>query len=128
MPIQNSPPSKNTRSQRHQAVLMPTARAPLDRTPSDHQLSANLDRAPPMKGEAPSRRGAYSNKPRVSQAEPNSLKMMEQMTQFMGQLAQEVSPRDTSKAPEFKTPSMKAPESFDGTKAYRLRGFIQSCQ
>ncbi|MBW0594080.1 hypothetical protein O181_133795, partial [Austropuccinia psidii MF-1] len=69
-----------------------------------------------------------SNQPLASQAEPNFLKIMEQMTQFMGQLTQEVPPRDTSRAPEFKTPSMKAPDSFDGTKAYKLRGFIQSCQ
>ncbi|MBW0467017.1 hypothetical protein O181_006732 [Austropuccinia psidii MF-1] len=54
--------------------------------------------------------------------------MMEQMTQFMGQLTQAVSPRDDSRAPELKTPSIKAPDSFDGTKANKLRGFIQSCQ
>ncbi|MBW0550395.1 hypothetical protein O181_090110 [Austropuccinia psidii MF-1] len=46
----------------------------------------------------------------------------------MGQLTQAVSTRDTSKAPEFKTPSMKGPDFFDSTKAYKLRGFIQSCQ
>ncbi|MBW0582749.1 hypothetical protein O181_122464 [Austropuccinia psidii MF-1] len=46
----------------------------------------------------------------------------------MGQLTQAVSPRDTSKSPAFKTTSMKAPDSFDGTKAYKLGGFIQSCQ
>ncbi|MBW0521706.1 hypothetical protein O181_061421 [Austropuccinia psidii MF-1] len=50
MPVQNSPPAKNTRSQRHQAVLAPTARAPLDCTPSVHKLSENLDRGPPMEG------------------------------------------------------------------------------
>ncbi|MBW0495148.1 hypothetical protein O181_034863 [Austropuccinia psidii MF-1] len=155
MPVQHSPPAKNTRSQRHQAVLTPTARAPLDCTPSVHQLSANLDRGPPMEGAAPSRRGgvksrrsrsfsgllggylgvsqgprsrlgeaedeegeesveeeeseetevaaalagapeapeapeapnlALSNQPSVSQAKPNFLKMMEQMTQLMVQL------------------------------------------
>ncbi|MBW0559157.1 hypothetical protein O181_098872 [Austropuccinia psidii MF-1] len=164
MPVQHSPQANNTRSQRHQAVLTPTARAPLDRTPSVHQLSENLDRGPPMEGAAPSRRGcvksrrsrsfsgllggypsisqrprsapeaaeapniAHYNQPLVSEAEPNFLKMMEQMTQFMGQLTQAVTPRDTSKAPPFKTPSMKAPDSFDGTKVYKLRGFIQSCQ
>ncbi|MBW0538027.1 hypothetical protein O181_077742 [Austropuccinia psidii MF-1] len=42
---------------------------------------------------------AHSSQPLVSQAEPNFLKMMEQMTQFMGQLTQAVSPRDNSKAP-----------------------------
>ncbi|MBW0504213.1 hypothetical protein O181_043928 [Austropuccinia psidii MF-1] len=172
MPVQHRPPAKNTRSQRHQAVLTPTARDPLDHTPSVNQLSANLYRVPPMEGAAPSRRGgprsrsgeaedeegeesveeedseetelaadlagapeaseapnlAPSNQPLVSQAEPNLLKMMDQMTEFMGKLTQAVSPRDTSKAPAFKTPSMKAPDSFDGTKAYKLRGFIQSCQ
>ncbi|MBW0492420.1 hypothetical protein O181_032135 [Austropuccinia psidii MF-1] len=71
---------------------------------------------------------APSNQPLVSQAEPNFLKMMEQMTQSMGQTAQAVSPRETSRAPEVKTPSMKAHDSFDGTKSYKLRGFIQSCQ
>ncbi|MBW0585214.1 hypothetical protein O181_124929 [Austropuccinia psidii MF-1] len=55
---------------------------------------------------------SHSNQPLVSQAEPNFLKMMEQMTQFMGKLTQAVSPRDNSKAPAFKTPSMKAPDSL----------------
>ncbi|MBW0538524.1 hypothetical protein O181_078239 [Austropuccinia psidii MF-1] len=40
MPAQNIPPEKNTRSKRNPAVLTPTARVPLDRTPSVHQLSA----------------------------------------------------------------------------------------
>ncbi|MBW0533352.1 hypothetical protein O181_073067 [Austropuccinia psidii MF-1] len=40
-----------------------------------------------------------SDQPLVSQAEPNFLKMMEQMTQLMGQLTQYVSPRDNSRAP-----------------------------
>ncbi|MBW0586623.1 hypothetical protein O181_126338 [Austropuccinia psidii MF-1] len=57
IPVQHSPPAKNTRSQRHQAVLTPTERAPLDRTPSVHQLNKNLHRGPPMEGAAPSRRG-----------------------------------------------------------------------
>ncbi|MBW0532867.1 hypothetical protein O181_072582 [Austropuccinia psidii MF-1] len=161
MPVQHSPPAKNTTSQRHQAVLTPAARTHIDHTPSVDQLSANLDRGPPMEGAEPSRRGgaksrsgeaededeeefeeteveaaltganeaseapnlAPSNQPLVSQAEQSSLKMREQMTQLMGQLTQEVAQRDTSRAP-----SMKAPNSFDGTKAYKLRGFIQSCQ
>ncbi|MBW0495973.1 hypothetical protein O181_035688 [Austropuccinia psidii MF-1] len=188
MPVQHSPKAKNTRSQRHQAVLTPTTRAHLDCTPAVHKLSSNLDRGPPMKGGAPSRRGGVKsrrsrsfsglfggypsisqgprsrsgesedeegeeseetevtvalagapeaseapnlapfNQPLLSQAEPNFLKRMEQMTQFMGQSTQVVCQRDTSKAPSFKTPSMKAPDTFDGTKAYKLRGFIQSCK
>ncbi|MBW0470377.1 hypothetical protein O181_010092 [Austropuccinia psidii MF-1] len=163
IPVQHSPPAKNQRSQRKQAVLTPTERDPLDRTQSVHQLSANLDRGPPMEGEAPSRRGAclkglevvwgrglrrmkwqlllagapeaseaanlaHSNQPLVSQAEPNFLKMMGQMTQFIGQLTQEAAPRDNYKAPAFTAPSMKAPDSFDGAQAHKLREFIQYCQ
>ncbi|MBW0485165.1 hypothetical protein O181_024880 [Austropuccinia psidii MF-1] len=188
MPVQNSPPANNTGSQRNLAVLTPTARVPLDHTPSVHQLSANLDRGPPMEGVAPSRSGgmksrrsrsfsgllggypgmsegarerlggaedeereeseetevvtafagapeasedlnlAHSNQPLISKAEPNFLNIMEHMAQFMGQLTQVVSPRDNSKAPAFKNPSMKAPYSFYGTQAHKLRGFIQSCQ
>ncbi|MBW0498823.1 hypothetical protein O181_038538 [Austropuccinia psidii MF-1] len=180
MPVQHSPPAKKTSSQINPDVLTPTARVPLDHTPSVHQLSANLDRGPPMEGAAPSRRGgmksrrsrsfsgllggypgmsegerailgeefeetevvtalagvpeaseasnlAHSNQPLVSKAEPNFIKMMEQMTQFMGQLTQAVFPRENSKATAFKSLSMKAPDSFDGTKAHKLRVFIQSC-
>ncbi|MBW0556908.1 hypothetical protein O181_096623 [Austropuccinia psidii MF-1] len=159
MPVQNSPLAKNRTSQRNQAILTPTARAPLDCTPSVHHLSADLDRSTlqkrrprsrsvkaedeegeeseetdvaaamagsPEASEAPN--PAHSNPPLVLQAEPNFLKMMEQMTQFMGHLTQAVLPRDNSKAPEFKTTSMKAPDSFDDTKAYKLRGSIQFCQ
>ncbi|MBW0461358.1 hypothetical protein O181_001073 [Austropuccinia psidii MF-1] len=46
----------------------------------------------------------------------------------MGQLNQEVQPRENSRAPAFKTPYMKEPDSFDGTQACKLRGFVQYCQ
>ncbi|MBW0506416.1 hypothetical protein O181_046131 [Austropuccinia psidii MF-1] len=166
MPVWHSPPAKNKRSQRHQAVLTPTGRAPLDRTLSVHQWSSNLDRGPPREQAEPSRRGglrsrlgeaedeegeeseetkvaavlegasedseatnlAHSNQHLVSQAEPNFLKMMEQITQFMGQLTQAVAPRDNSNSPTFKTPSMKAPDPFGGTQAHKLRVFIQYFQ
>ncbi|MBW0516933.1 hypothetical protein O181_056648 [Austropuccinia psidii MF-1] len=134
MPVKHSPPAKNTRFQRGQAVLTPRERAPLDFTPSFYQISENLERVTPMQGEGSSRRGeprsileksehkygeesveeeeseetevagspeaseapnlAPFNEPLVSQSEPNFLKMMEQMTQFMGQLTQAVAPRD----------------------------------
>ncbi|MBW0568260.1 hypothetical protein O181_107975 [Austropuccinia psidii MF-1] len=71
---------------------------------------------------------ALSNQPLVSQTEPSLLKMMGQMTQFMGKLTQVVSLRDNYKAPAFKTPSIKALDSFDGIQAHKLRGFIQSLQ
>ncbi|MBW0575849.1 hypothetical protein O181_115564 [Austropuccinia psidii MF-1] len=66
---------------------------------------------------------SLSSQPLVSQTDQSLLKMREGMTQFMGQLTQAVVPRDNSKAPAFKTPSMKAPDSLDGTKAHKLRGF-----
>ncbi|MBW0524828.1 hypothetical protein O181_064543 [Austropuccinia psidii MF-1] len=69
-----------------------------------------------------------SSKPLVYQIEPSLLKMIEKMTQFQGQLTQKVSLRDNSKAPEFKTLAMKAPDSLNGTQSHKLRGFIQSCQ
>ncbi|MBW0540856.1 hypothetical protein O181_080571 [Austropuccinia psidii MF-1] len=62
MPAQHSPPAKNTISLRNPAVLTPTARVPLDRTPSVHQLSPNLDRGPPMEEAAPSRRGGIRSR------------------------------------------------------------------
>ncbi|MBW0577741.1 hypothetical protein O181_117456 [Austropuccinia psidii MF-1] len=62
MPVQNSPPAKNTRSQRIPYFLTPTAKAPLDCTPSVHQLSESLDRGPPMEGAAPSRRGGMKSR------------------------------------------------------------------
>ncbi|MBW0544439.1 hypothetical protein O181_084154 [Austropuccinia psidii MF-1] len=194
MPVQHSPPAKNTRSQTNPAVLTPTARVPLDRTPSVHQLSANLDRGPPMEGAEPYRRGGMKSRrsrsfsgllggypgisegarailgevedeegeesveeedsgetevvdalenaaevpqgsniaptiqPLVSQSDPGLLKIMEQMATIMGQPSQAAAPRYNSKAPAFKTPTMKAPDSFDGTQAHKLRGFFQSFQ
>ncbi|MBW0528868.1 hypothetical protein O181_068583 [Austropuccinia psidii MF-1] len=175
MPVQHSPPAKNTSSQRNPTVLTPTERVSLDRTPSVHQLSANFDGGAPMEGAAPSRRGGIksrrsrsfsgllggypgmsegedseerevadalanapevpqgsnissTNQPLVSQLDPSLLKIIEKMVTFMGQLSQAAAPRENSKAPAFNTPSMKAPNSFDGTQAHKLRGFIQTIQ
>ncbi|MBW0475494.1 hypothetical protein O181_015209 [Austropuccinia psidii MF-1] len=166
MPVQNSPPAKSTRSQRNPAVLTPTVSVPLDCTPSVHQLSANLERGPPMEGAAPSRRGGMRSRtsisfsgllggyPGISEGAREILgevedeegeesvgeedygdtevadapEIMEQMATIMGQISQEEAPRDNSKAPSFKTPSMKAPDPFDGTQTHKLRGFIQSSQ
>ncbi|MBW0585083.1 hypothetical protein O181_124798 [Austropuccinia psidii MF-1] len=60
MTVQHRPQAKNKRSQRHQAVLTPTARAPFGHTPSVHQLNSNLGRGPPMEGEESSRRGGVN--------------------------------------------------------------------
>ncbi|MBW0512996.1 hypothetical protein O181_052711 [Austropuccinia psidii MF-1] len=57
MPIQHSPPARQTRSQaRAQDVLTPAPRAPLDGTPAVPQLRAQLDRGPHMEGAEPSRK------------------------------------------------------------------------
>ncbi|MBW0491573.1 hypothetical protein O181_031288 [Austropuccinia psidii MF-1] len=53
---------------------------------------------------------------------------MEKMDNIMRQISQAAAARDNSKAPAFKTPSMKAPDSFDCTQTHRSRGFIQACQ
>ncbi|MBW0545262.1 hypothetical protein O181_084977 [Austropuccinia psidii MF-1] len=146
MPVKHSPPAKNTRYQRRQAVLTPTIKAPFDHPLSVHQLSANLNKGPPMERAAPSRKGGvksrrsrsfsgllggypsisqgprtHSNPPLVSQAKPNLLKMMEQMTQAF-------SPRDNSKAPTINNSSVKAPDSLYGTQYHKLRGFIKYFQ
>ncbi|MBW0478192.1 hypothetical protein O181_017907 [Austropuccinia psidii MF-1] len=57
MPIQNSPPARQTICQaRAQAVFTPAPRAPLDGTPAVPQLWAQLDRGRRIEGAAPSRK------------------------------------------------------------------------
>ncbi|MBW0570013.1 hypothetical protein O181_109728 [Austropuccinia psidii MF-1] len=41
---------------------------------------------------------------------------------------QAASSSESSRPPAFKTPSMEAPEWFDGTQPFKVRSFIQSCQ
>ncbi|MBW0543986.1 hypothetical protein O181_083701 [Austropuccinia psidii MF-1] len=155
MPIQHSPPARQTTAQaRAQAVLNPTPRAPLDVTPEVPQLRAQLDRGPIMKGAAPSRKegrgprrlnsfsGVAGRFPGLSRAtfkgpgeqeEENSVEEEEsdgtegQMTQIMANL-QAAASSDSSRPPAFNTPSMKAPECFDGTQPFKVRSLIQSCQ
>ncbi|MBW0545221.1 hypothetical protein O181_084936 [Austropuccinia psidii MF-1] len=58
---------------------------------------------------------APTNQPLVSQPDPSLLKIMEEIATIMGQLSHKEAPRDYSKAPAFKTSSIKAPDPFDGT-------------
>ncbi|MBW0493497.1 hypothetical protein O181_033212 [Austropuccinia psidii MF-1] len=76
----------------------------------------------PEASEAPNL--SLSNQPLGSQAEPNFLNMREKVAQLMGQLTQVVSSRYNLRALAFKTTLIKAPDSFDGKKAHKLRGFI----
>ncbi|MBW0539203.1 hypothetical protein O181_078918 [Austropuccinia psidii MF-1] len=41
---------------------------------------------------------------------------------------QEASSFEASRPPAFRTPSMKAPECFNGTQPFKVRSFIHSCQ
>ncbi|MBW0594198.1 hypothetical protein O181_133913, partial [Austropuccinia psidii MF-1] len=70
---------------------------------------------------------AQSNQPVSHQSEPSLLAIMQQMTWIMANL-QETSSSEASRPTAFKTPSMKAPECFDGTHPFKVRSFIQSCQ
>ncbi|MBW0544850.1 hypothetical protein O181_084565 [Austropuccinia psidii MF-1] len=157
MPVQHSLLTKNTRSQINPAVCTPTARDPLGKEPPmkgtapyrrggmKHRRSTSFSGFsggyPGIYEGAKARLGEVGDEKEDSgetevedalenapETEPSLLKMMEQMTQFMRQLTQSVTPRANFKAPAFKTPSMKAPDYFDGTQAHKLRGFIQSCE
>ncbi|MBW0475150.1 hypothetical protein O181_014865 [Austropuccinia psidii MF-1] len=62
-----------------------------------------------------------------NQSEPSSLDIMQKMKQIMANL-QDASSSEAPRPPALKTPSMKAPECFDGTQPFQVRSFIQSCQ
>ncbi|MBW0524348.1 hypothetical protein O181_064063 [Austropuccinia psidii MF-1] len=70
---------------------------------------------------------AQSDEPVSHQYEPSLLGIMQKMTQIMANF-QADSASESSRPPAFKTPSMKAPECFDGTQPLKVRSFIQSCQ
>ncbi|MBW0480969.1 hypothetical protein O181_020684 [Austropuccinia psidii MF-1] len=169
MPIQHSTPARQTTSQaRAQAVLNPTPRAPLDRTPAVPQMRAQFGRritfqegrkrttfkasgeageeekdnsvqeeesdgsegAPALVGASQGTGGptlAQYNQPVSHQFEPSLLAIMQKMTQIISNL-QAASSSEESRSPAFKTPSIKAPEYFDGTQPFKVRIFIQSCQ
>ncbi|MBW0486781.1 hypothetical protein O181_026496 [Austropuccinia psidii MF-1] len=70
---------------------------------------------------------SQSNQPVSHQSEPSLLAIIQQITQIMDNLQADSSSK-SSRQPEFKTSSMKAPEFFDGTRPLKVRSFIQSCQ
>ncbi|MBW0564865.1 hypothetical protein O181_104580 [Austropuccinia psidii MF-1] len=61
------------------------------------------------------------------QPEPSLLDITQKMNQSIANF-QEASSSEPSRPPAYKTPSMKAPEFFDGTQPFKARSFIQSCQ
>ncbi|MBW0521173.1 hypothetical protein O181_060888 [Austropuccinia psidii MF-1] len=70
---------------------------------------------------------AQSDQPVSHQSEPSLLAIMQHMTQIMTNF-QAASVSESSGPPAFKTPSIKAPECFDGTQPFKVRSFIHSCQ
>ncbi|MBW0558157.1 hypothetical protein O181_097872 [Austropuccinia psidii MF-1] len=70
---------------------------------------------------------AQSDQSVSHQTETSLLAIMQQMTQIMANL-QAAASSEVSRPPAFTTPSMKAPECFDGTQTFKVKSFIQSCQ
>ncbi|MBW0574423.1 hypothetical protein O181_114138 [Austropuccinia psidii MF-1] len=62
-----------------------------------------------------------------NQSESFLLAIMQQMTPIMANILADLS-SEASRSQAFKSPSMKAPECFDGTKPLKVIRFIQSCQ
>ncbi|MBW0551210.1 hypothetical protein O181_090925 [Austropuccinia psidii MF-1] len=136
MPVQHLTPARQTRSQEGaQAALTPTPRAPLDGTPAEEKYveeegSDGTEGVPAPVGASQGTGGpalAQSDQHVSHQSEPSLLAIMQQMTQIMANI-QAASVSESSRPPAIKTPSMKAPECFDGTQPFKVRSFIQSCQ
>ncbi|MBW0465293.1 hypothetical protein O181_005008 [Austropuccinia psidii MF-1] len=141
MPIPHSPPSRQTKYQaRAQAVLTPTPRAPLESTPEVPQLRAQFGRSRTIQEESNGTEGVPApvgasqgtggptlsqyNQPVSHQDEPSLMAIMQQMTKIMANL-QAASSSEALRPPAFKTPSMKAPECFDGLNPSRNAKWIE---
>ncbi|MBW0571143.1 hypothetical protein O181_110858 [Austropuccinia psidii MF-1] len=145
MPIQHSPPARQTRSQaRAQPVFTATPRAPLDGTPEAPQLRALHGRKEEgqedqahsqeelvdyqdFQGTLSKVQVKMSDQTVSHPSESSLLAIMQQITQIMANF-QAASVSESSRPPAFKTPSMKAPECFDGNQPFKVRSLIQSCQ
>ncbi|MBW0464593.1 hypothetical protein O181_004308 [Austropuccinia psidii MF-1] len=158
MPILHSPPARQTRSQARAPTprapldgtpAVPQLRAQLDRGPRmegaapsrkegrgprrSHNSSGVVGQFPGLSRttfKGPGTGGptlAQYDQPVSHQSELFLLAIMQQMTKIMANL-QAASVSESSRPPAFKTPSMKAPEHFDGTQPFKVRSFIQSCQ
>ncbi|MBW0468897.1 hypothetical protein O181_008612 [Austropuccinia psidii MF-1] len=95
----------------------------------EEEESDGTDAAPDPVGASEGTRGptlAQSDQPVSHQTERSLLAIMQQMTQIMANLQASAS-SEVSRPPSLKTPSMKAPECFDGTQPFKVRSFIQSC-
>ncbi|MBW0558897.1 hypothetical protein O181_098612 [Austropuccinia psidii MF-1] len=96
----------------------------------EEEGSDGTEGVPAPVGASPGTEGptlSQSNQPVSHQSEPSLFAIIQQMTQIMANL-QAASVSESSRPPALKTPSMKAPECFDGTQPFKVRSFIQSCQ
>ncbi|MBW0504184.1 hypothetical protein O181_043899 [Austropuccinia psidii MF-1] len=95
----------------------------------EEKTSDDTEGVPAHVGEFQSTEGptlAQYNKPVSHQSEPSLLAIIQKITHIMANI-QEASSSESSRPPAFKTPSMKAPEGFDGTQPFKVGSFIQSC-
>ncbi|MBW0520580.1 hypothetical protein O181_060295 [Austropuccinia psidii MF-1] len=89
----------------------------------EEEGSDGTEAAPATVGASESTRGptiAQSDQPVSHQTEQYLLAIMQQMTQIMANL-QAAASSEVSRPQAFKTPSMKAPECFDGTQPFKVR-------
>ncbi|MBW0521196.1 hypothetical protein O181_060911 [Austropuccinia psidii MF-1] len=96
----------------------------------EEEESAGTEGVPAPVGASQSTRGptlAQSDQPVSHQSEPSLLVILQHVTQIMPNL-QAASSSGSSRPPAFMTPSMKAPECFDGTQPFKVRSFLQSSQ
>ncbi|MBW0510605.1 hypothetical protein O181_050320, partial [Austropuccinia psidii MF-1] len=96
----------------------------------EEEESDGTEGAPTPVGESQGTGGptlAQSNQPVSHQSELSLLAIIHQINHIMANL-QAASSSESSRPPAFKTPSIKAPECFDGTQPFKLRRFIQYCQ
>ncbi|MBW0476375.1 hypothetical protein O181_016090 [Austropuccinia psidii MF-1] len=125
MPVQHSPPTRQTRPQAiDQAVLTPTPRAPLDGTPAE-EGSDGTEAAPDPLGTSQGTEG--STLAQLNKYDPSLLAIMQKMPQIMANL-QEASSSEALRPPTLNNPSLKAPECVYGTQPFGVRSLIQSCQ
>ncbi|MBW0551219.1 hypothetical protein O181_090934 [Austropuccinia psidii MF-1] len=89
------------------------------------EASCGTEASPAPVGESQGTGGptpAQSNQPVSHKYEPSLLAIMQKTTQIMANF------QTSSRPPAFKTPSMKAPDCFDGIQPFKVLSFIQSFQ
>ncbi|MBW0538781.1 hypothetical protein O181_078496 [Austropuccinia psidii MF-1] len=110
MPIQHSPPARQTRAQ---AVPGEDDEEEEENSVEAEASDGTEDAPAPVGASQGTGRPtlAQSDQPVSHQYEPSLLATMQQMTQIMANF-QEASSSESSRPPAFKTPSMKAPINF----------------